>query len=254
MNPGLILIALAALMLAVAVPVALAGGLPWRRPWRLTCPRTGTVAQIRAGAARAAVGELLGRPVEIERCSLWPELLGCRQDCLALSVADRRRTRRGEPPPRVRDHAAPSVVVVPLDGEPGSEAVLPAVAELARAHGAAVRLLRVVKPGAEIRGADERVAVYADQESARLETEARDYMHGLAARMPDVTVAEAVRVGDVIDGIVAEAEAAGADIIAMASHRRRGVRRLVRRSVARRLQQATTIPLLLAPYGARAAR
>ena len=252
MNPGLALLALAALMLAVLVPVALAAGWPWRRPWRLTCPRAGVTAQIRVGAVRAAVAEVLGREAEIERCSLWPGLIGCREDCLALPLAARRRMRRGEPPPRAGNDVR--VVVVPLDGAGGSEAVLPAVAALARERGAKVRLLRVVKPGKEIHGTDDRVAVYADQESARLETEARDYMHGVAAQLAGVTVEDAVRVGDVVDGIVAEAESAGADIIAMATHQRRGVGRLVKRSVARGVQHATTIPLLLAPYGAGAAR
>ena len=252
MNPGTILLALAALILLVALPVALAAGWQWRRPWRLTCPRAGATAQIRVGAVRAAVAEVLGRGAEIERCSLWPGLLGCRQECLALPVAARRRMRRGEAAPRARNDVR--VVVVPLDGAGGSEAVLPAVAALARERGATVRLLRVVKPGTEARGTDDQIAVYADQESASLETEARDYMQRVAGDLSGVTVEDAVRVGDVVDGIVAEAESAGADIIAMASHRRRGVGRLVKGSVARRVQQATTIPLLLAPYGDRAAR
>ena len=249
MNPWLVFLALAVLLLAVVVPIALAAGWPWRRPWRLTCPRAGTVAQIRVGAARAAVAEVLGRGAEIERCSLWPGLLGCRQECLALPTAARRRMRRGETPPRARDDGALRMVVVPLDGGGGSEAVLPAVASLARERGATVRLLRVVKPGRELRDVSERITIYADQESARLETEARDYMKGVAAQLAGVAVEDAVRVGDVVNGIVAEAESAGADIIAMATHRRRGVPRLLRGSVAGRVQHATTIPLLLAPYG-----
>ena len=254
MNPGLLLLALIGLIVLVAVPIALAAGGPWRRPWRLTCPRAGTTAQIQVGVARAAVAEVLGREVQIERCSLWPGLLGCRQECLALPVAARRRMRLGEAPPRTRDESAPRMVVVPLDGAAGSEAVLPAVTALARERGATVRLLRVVKAGTAVLGTDDRVAVYADQDSARLETEARDYMQHVAAELPGVTVENAVRVGDIVNGIVAEAESAGADVIAMATHRRRGMRHLLRRSVAGRVQQATTIPVLLAPYGAGAAR
>jgi nucleotide-binding universal stress UspA family protein len=252
MNPGTILLALVALTALVVVPIALAAGWPWRRPWRLTCPRAQATAQIRVGAVRAGVAEILGRRAHIERCSLWPGLIGCREECLALPPAALRRMRRGEAPPRKPNDVR--VVVVPLDGAGGSEAVLPAVAALARERGARVRLLRVVKPGQEIRGTDDRVAVYADQESARLETEARDYMHDVAAQLSGVTVEDAVRVGDVVDGIVAEAESAGADIIAMATHQRRGVGRLVKGSIARRVQHATTIPLLLTPYGAGAAR
>jgi nucleotide-binding universal stress UspA family protein len=162
--------------------------------------------------------------------------------------------RRGEAPPRAPGEGAPRVVVVPLDGAGGSEAVLPAVATLARERGTRVRLLRVVRPGAALLGTDDRVAVYADQESARLETEARDYMRHVASELRGVTVEAAVRVGDVVDGIVSEAESVGADVIAMATHWRRGVRRLLQGSVAGRVQQATTIPVLLAPYGAGGAR
>ena len=180
--------------------------------------------------------------------SLWPGLLGCQQECLALPIAAQQRMRRGEAPPAPRAVAGLRTIVVPLDGTGGSEAVLPAVAEVARIRGARVRLLRVVAPVTEVRGADERIAVYADQESARVETEARDYLQHLAGGLAGVTVEDAVRVGDVVAGVVAEAEEAGADLIAMASHRRRGVGRLVKGSVAARVQHATTIPLLLVPY------
>jgi nucleotide-binding universal stress UspA family protein len=48
---------------------------------------------------------------------------------------------------------------------------------------------------------------------------------------------------------VEESEAAGADLIAVASHRRRGLDRVRTRSVARRLRGATTIPLLVVSAG-----
>jgi nucleotide-binding universal stress UspA family protein len=142
------------------------------------------------------------------------------------------------------------MVLVPLDGTAGSEAALPAVATLARARGATVRLLRIVESVGELRGTDDQVAVYADQESARVENKALDYLYAVAARLlPGVAVEQAVRVGDVPAGIVAEAEAAGADLIAITSHRRGRLGRLIKSSVAHRVQQATTIPLLLTPYG-----
>ena len=52
---------------------------------------------------------------------------------------------------------------------------------------------------------------------------------------------------------VEEAESAGADLIAMASHHRNALGRLMRGSLARRLERETTIPLLLVRYGERAA-
>jgi hypothetical protein len=55
------------------------------------------------------------------------------------------------------------------------------------------------------------------------------------------------------DGIVEESEAAGADLIALAVHRPRGVARVLGGGMVRRLQRATTIPLLVVPAPERAA-
>ena len=62
-------------------------------------------------------------------------------------------------------------------------------------------------------------------------------------------LSDAVRFGDAATEIVEESEAAGADLIAVASHRRRGLDRARTRSVARRLRRATTIPLLIVSAG-----
>jgi nucleotide-binding universal stress UspA family protein len=255
MNPWIVLVGLIVLSgLYVGGPIAAATFAQWRRPWRLTCPRVGAVAQIRVAATRAAVAELFGRRVQIERCSRWPAMIGCRQECLVQPAGTWQRMRRGDPPPRPRVDGNVRVIVVPLDGGHGSEAVLPAVRELATASGATVRLLRVVRPVGEVRSEEEdRVVVYADQETQRVETEARDYLQRAAASLPGITVEDAVRIGDVATAVIEEAEAAGADLIAMATHRRRGLRRFFRRSVAARLGRTTTIPLLLVAYGDTAA-
>jgi len=253
MNLWIILPALAVLTLVyIIAPLAFLTFWDWRHPWRLTCPRAGTVAQIQVDAARAAVAAVFGRRVEIERCSLWPGRLNCRQECLTLPFTARQRMRHGEAPPRARVGTEIRMIIVPLDGTRGSEAVLPAIGELARAQGAKVRLLRVVTPVKEVHGEDDRVVAYADQESMRVETEAREYLTRAADALTGIAVEDAVRFGEIIPQVVAEAEAAEADLIAMATHRCRGLG-LLKRSVARQLQQATTIPLLLVPYGERAA-
>jgi len=253
MNPWLVLSALVAIALVyVAIPVAVAAFRQWRRPWRLTCPRAGTVAQIQVDAAGAALAEVFGRSPEIDRCSLWPALLGCRQECLSLPGGARVQMRRGEAPPRERVNGVRSIVV-PLDGTPDSEEVLPAVAEIARRTGATVRLLRVVAPVKEVRDDDDRVVVWVHQESTRVEDEALGYLKRLAAGLEGVAVENAVRIGDVATGIVEESEAAGADLIALAVHRRRGLARVLGGGMAGRLRQATTIPLLIVPSRERAA-
>jgi hypothetical protein len=244
MNGWLVLSAVLVIVLAAVVtPIAVSAFGHWRRPWRLTCPQTGTVAQIQVAPGEAALAELLGRQPEIARCSLWPALLACRQDCLALPVVARQQMRPGEAPPRDRTDAHIRMIVVSLDGTRDGEAVLPAVGELARAFGARVRLLRVVPPVKGVLGEDDRVVAYVDQEAARVEGEARDYLRQAATALPGVAVEVAVRVGDEDRHVVEEAEAAAADLIAMAVDQRRGTR----------LQQTTTIPVLLVPAGQPAA-
>lgn len=256
MTPWIVLLGLALVAFVfVLAPVGLAAFWHWRRPWRLTCPRAGTLAQIRVGATRAAVASALGRRVSIDRCSLWPGVRGCREECMALPLSEIRAMRPGEAPPRQGGAGGLRVILVPLDGAPGSEAVLPAVRELARVRGATVRLLHVVPPVSVVHvdAEDPRVVAYADQESARIEEQTRVYFKRVARDLVGVAVQEAVRFGKPAAQIVEEAEAVGADLIALATHGRHGLGRLLRGSVARRLERSTTIPLLLVQYGARAA-
>lgn len=256
MNPWVILLALVVLALVfVVAPVGVATFAYWRRPLRLTCPRAGTEAQIRVAATRAAVAAVLGRDAPgIERCSLWPARLGCHEECVALPASARRPVPRGTPPPRVGSAPGLHTILVPLDGSPGSERVLDTVGELARAHHATVRLVHVVKPVEAVLSQDgARVVAFADQETGRVEVETQAYFERLAGRLPGLTVEGTVRFGDPLTEIVEEAESAGADLIALASHRRNALGRLMRGSLAKRLQRATTIPLLLVRYGERAA-
>ena len=253
MNPWAVLLALVVLALVfVVAPVGAATFAHWRRPWRLTCPRAGTEAQIKVATTRAAVAEVLGRGTPgIERCSLWPARLGCRVECLALPAGALRAMRPGEAPPRAQHAPGLHTILVPLDGSPGSESVLGTVGELARAHRARVRFVHVVvKPVESVQSAEDgRVIAFADQESLRVEGETRAYFDRLAGRLPGVTIEGAVRFGDPLAEILEEAETAGTDLIAMAHHRRNALGRLIRGSLARRLERETTIPLLLYPYG-----
>lgn len=254
MNPWMILLGLAVVALVfVVVPVGASAFAAWRRPVRLTCPRTRTEAQVRVPALSAAIASLFGRDAAVKRCSLWHAVLDCREECLALPEASRRPVPAGTPPPRPGG-ARSYTILVPLDGQPGSEEVLAAVADLARAHAATVRLVQVVAPPGTLRSDDGTfVFAFSDQETARRERETRAYLSAVAERLPGVTVESAVRFGDAITGIVDEAEAAGADLIALASHRRHPLSWLLRRSVAARVRRATRIPTLVVPYGERRA-
>ena len=221
-----------------------------RRPVRLECPRTGAEAQIEISPVSAAVATLLGRPPVLERCSLWRSVPSCRDECLELPAEARRSMPVGTPPPRPVSGPGLHTILVPLDGTPGSENVVAAVRALAGASRARVRLLRVVPRVNSVHADDGvRVLAFVDQETERVEAEARDYLHEVAARLPDVTVELAVRFGDAVTQIVDEAETSGADLIALASHRRHAVAGLLVGSVAARLRRETTIPTLVVPYG-----
>jgi CBS domain-containing protein len=140
-------------------------------------------------------------------------------------------------------------ILVPLDGTSGSEVVLATIGEIARAEGASVRLLNVRPPvhAVEIEG---RIVAYADQETERVEAEVRAYFQRVAASLGPVTVSFAVRFGEPAEQIVEEAETTPATLIAMATHRRTGIARVVKGSVAERVERATTIPVMLVRYGA----
>ncbi|MBI1846989.1 MAG: CBS domain-containing protein, partial [Candidatus Rokubacteria bacterium] len=126
------------------------------------------------------------------------------------------------------------LILVALDGAPGSETVLAAIGVIARAEGATVRLLHVAPPVETVRDDDDRIVAYADQETRRIEAETHDYFRRVATSLGEVPVEFAVRFGEPAAEIVSEAEDARANLIAMASHRRKGLARFVRGSVAER--------------------
>jgi nucleotide-binding universal stress UspA family protein len=93
------------------------------------------------------------------------------------------------------------------------------------------------------------VAAYSDQETARVEGQAHDYLKRVAEGLGQVPTSFAVRFGEPVEQIVEEAEASHATLIAMATHRRTGLARIVKGSVAERVERTTTIPVMLAQYG-----
>ena len=249
MDPWLVLLALVVLaVLFVVAPVAAATFAYWRRPRRLVCPEEGAVARVTVDARRAALGEALGRrALEAVRCSFWPRLRFCRQECLAAPLHE--APPEATATPAGRRGIPIKTILVPLDGSPGSESVLWTVGQLARVQGARVRLLRVAAAAPVVRAADQRVVAFADQETARVEHEEVAYLKHAARDLEGIAVDTVVRFGDPAAEIVSEAEASGADLVAMATHQRSGVSRVLKGSVAERVERAATVPVVLVPYG-----
>jgi len=135
--------------------------------------------------------------------------------------------------------------LVTLDGSPLAEAILPFITEIAGPLDMEVVLLRVVVPIPPQIVEGTRHAVFEDVES-RL-AEARDYLAPLAAELAGrgVRVRAEVRRGDPVLEIAAAASAVDADLIAMTTHGRSGLGRLLFGSVAEAVLRQTAIPVFL---------
>ena len=136
-------------------------------------------------------------------------------------------------------------ILVPLNGEEHSEAIVPLVAAVARDSGATVRLLRVYPVPERRDGAHGRTVEYVDQAMSRLTGEGRDAMARDEARLASVPVEIVVRFGTPAEEIVHEAEAFEADLIALASPSRGGLLRGLGRGTAERVARAAGVPTLI---------
>ena len=108
-------------------------------------------------------------------------------------------------------------ILVPLDMKTDPETIARLVADAARGAGSTVRLLHVAPAPECLVDADGRIVAYASQEGERVEGEALDYLHDVAAAVAGIPVESVVRFGDPADEILAGAEEFGADLIALAA-------------------------------------
>src|SRR3989442_5364054 len=92
-------------------------------------------------------------------------------------------------------------ILVPLDGDERSEAIVPVVAALARDSGATVRLLRVYPvPERVVRDTGQTIA-YADQVMAGLTAAGEDALQHVEAQLNGVPVERVVRFGGTVEEI-----------------------------------------------------
>jgi len=136
-------------------------------------------------------------------------------------------------------------ILVPLDGEERSEAIVPLVAAVARHAGATVRLLRVYPVPERVEGAHGRTVEYVDQAMARLTAEGQEDLARDGARLTGVPVEAVVRFGEPTDEIAREAESFAADVIALTEPARSRLRRLLNPGLAERVARETGLPTLV---------
>lgn len=131
-------------------------------------------------------------------------------------------------------------ILVPLDGSPLAEGILPEVAELARRHGAEILLLRVAL-------AHTFPGVDATEAQVHVVEEAETYLAGVERRLAaeGIPVSSAVRYGHAADEILDHAQARRADLIAMCTHGRTGLLRILLGSVAEAVLRGSPVPVLL---------
>ncbi len=136
-------------------------------------------------------------------------------------------------------------VLVALDGSPACEAVLRFLLEIAGPLDMKLMLLHVLEPmPPQVLEVSAHVVV--DDVEARSK-EAEEYLAPVAAalRAQGVDTAWAIRRGRPADEILAAASEGGADLIAMATHGRTGLGRLLFGSVAGAVLRHARVPVVM---------
>jgi nucleotide-binding universal stress UspA family protein len=124
-------------------------------------------------------------------------------------------------------------ILIPLDGSETGEAVLPALYPLIRAHRVESTLFHVAETPEEAA----RAQGYLEKRRKMLESQ------GVATRL-------LIGSGAPVEEILSQAETGGYDLIAMATHGRTGLDRVVMGSVAEEVVRRSHVPVLLCRKGA----
>jgi nucleotide-binding universal stress UspA family protein len=139
-------------------------------------------------------------------------------------------------------------ILVPLDGSPRAEAILPHVEDLARRYGARVLLLHVDTEPPLMLEHDEVVdmARYVEKRRAR-RAHIEGYLQGIIDRWrgKGIEAARELGQGPVVACIIETAARAKADLVAVASHGRSGGERTFYGSVSAGVLQQIDRPLLM---------
>jgi nucleotide-binding universal stress UspA family protein len=165
------------------------------------------------------------------------------RDSLNLSESAALQLERLEHATLDADLAVYRRALIPLDGSDAAETIIPAFMRIVRALGLELVLLRVVPvvPPQVVEGSS-RPVVVDNQE--RLQQEAQAYLTTIAGRYcGDLRVVTAVRTGDAVTEILAAVPAYGTDLIAMTTHGRGGLSRLLFGSVAEGVLRRASVPL-----------
>ena len=140
-------------------------------------------------------------------------------------------------------------ILVCLDGSKLAEQILPYAAEEAARFGSSLVLFQVVSLASipTPTGIESVPVAVPNGQLADAEAAARDYLNGLAGPLRDkgLKVQCATMVGHPAESIVSYAEENKFDLVAIATHGRSGLKRLVFGSVADYVIRKSGLPILL---------
>ena len=139
-------------------------------------------------------------------------------------------------------------ILITSDGSPTSEAILEPTIALGKLFGASYHVIRVVEyprsvPSAYLPDIAEENRKYLETATAIAERETHDLVERLRAKDLNVEGSTVVS-AHVPEGILATATEGDFDLIAVATHGRGGVRRMVLGSVADKVIRGTDLPVL----------
>ena len=133
--------------------------------------------------------------------------------------------------------------LITLDGSMVAEVILPAFLRVAYPLGLDIVLIRVV-PTVPVAAEDPG---HAQDSAERMKAEAEAYLRAVAATLSldGLRVDTVVRTGEAPQEIIAGAQEVHADLIAMTTHGRTGLRRLLFGSVAEAVLRAAPVPVFI---------
>ena len=135
-------------------------------------------------------------------------------------------------------------ILVPLDGSPRAEAILPHIENLAKAHGAGVVLMHVFEPSHDLIDAINRKnAETVHQEMDNCMTYLAEQQAAFSTQ--DIKSDTVLTYGPIVDEIIKTAKRENADLIAMVSHGRTGLPRVFQGSIAAEVLEHIDRPVLL---------
>ncbi len=164
---------------------------------------------------------------------------------------------QGEAAPDLETEPLLRQILIPLDGSQLAEQIIRPAVELGRLTGAGFTLLRVVKPAPQVAfpTGSPMLDVEAQSVLSRIESiqgqlrkEAMTYLEGIAQplRAEGLSVVSKIAIDERPGAaILEEAASKSVDVVALETHGRRGLSRLLLGSVADKVIRGTTVPVLV---------